>query len=322
MESYIISMFKQLANMTSGEQKKFIDWKIANANIVKCVKTSDIQRRYPEIDYYIKTNKRNIKKKECFKNAGKLCTEIEGVYYVEGEVSLYGVPIKHAWNRIDDKYFDVTIDFIFNNSLPFNEYVKIIEMHTKEYMKFLIEYKHWGGFVSEKYIKDRISFHPKLSENLMADNYYKALGINTSSNNKVKYDYNIVAQINDTYIVKNPSSLNEFDSNVRAIADRNGNLYVAMNDGFFNHGDIADALILKKQIVCPLYDYTLDKRKDREEGGIYSRQKEFLILNRCIDSNIFIQSDSTVWEGEYSERIIRRVKEKNPQFSIHISFIH
>ena len=146
-ESQIINYFKQFAKMTSGNQKDFWDWKLENAQVLTHVKTDEIRDQYPEIDEWIKNNKVNIVQKQCFRNAGQLCINVDGVDYVEGEILYHGIPMEHAWNKIDGKYFDITKDILFPHNSDYAEYVKIIELDVKEYSRFLFKYKHWGGFI-------------------------------------------------------------------------------------------------------------------------------------------------------------------------------
>ena len=131
-ESQIINYFKQFAKMTSGNQKDFWDWKLENAQVLTHVKTDEIRDQYPEIDEWIKNNKVNIVQKQCFRNAGQLCINVDGVDYVEGEILYHGIPIEHAWNKIDGKYFDITKDILFPHNSDYAEYVKIIELDVKE----------------------------------------------------------------------------------------------------------------------------------------------------------------------------------------------
>jgi len=80
--------------------------------------------------------------------------ECDGVMYVEGEISYHRVPIEHAWNKIDDKYFDITKDILFSTNSDYAEYVKIIELDVMELLSFMNETGTYGGFLIEKFKKD------------------------------------------------------------------------------------------------------------------------------------------------------------------------
>ena len=66
----------------------------------------------------------------------------------------------------------------------------------------------------------------------------------------------LVGNTNDTNIYMNPTNLNNFEPEVRAITDVNGNLYVAQLDGDFTHAEIVNLLTKKgmlKQKVKHLF---------------------------------------------------------------------
>jgi len=506
--SKIINYYKQFAKLTSGNQKDFWEWKIANAEILRHVKTDDIRKEYPEIDEYLKNNVHNVRQKECYKNAGELCINVEGVDYVEGEISFKGIPIEHAWNKIDGKYFDITKDILFPHNSDYAEYVKIIELDVKEYSRFLFKYKHWGGFILEKYLKDnhiKESYYPRLFEDVIdkarermfymrsdepepveerdkvVAKFERELGDVSVIKNPAKvknlaedirgvidkegnlyvpsqnwgshtdilralekvgiieaqqswwnklpktfvtvqrlyaktnkdvfvigesvealnnedegyrekwalpdietcrdvfrpfiekarkknpnfkfYEYtranlydhpdikqkiyegealskyyerkfgiprknefnyvdedieDVVAYVENTPIIKNPKLFEGFDSGVRIIIDKKGNLYVAKYDGMFNHGMMANALMKAGEIDTIKYN---EKGKtDKELAGIYDDQKNFLLVSRLHNTNKIIQSDTFEWEGKETELLIKRLKNKHPQFEFYLRY--
>ena len=108
-------------------------------------------------------------------------------------------------------------------------------------------------------------------------------------------------------VFKNPKSLTNFDKNARAIGDAEGNLYVAQENGWFNHGSMAFSL-----------------RLARTNMDIYDNDEDFVLLHRNGESNGFGLSDST---ADYAARnydnlentkyILRALKEKNPQYDFY-----
>jgi len=235
-ESQIINYFKQFAKMTSGNQKDFWDWKLENAQVLTHVKTDEIRDQYPEIDEWIKNNKVNIVQKQCFRNAGQLCINVDGVDYVEGEILYHGIPIEHAWNKIDGKYFDITKDILFPHNSDYAEYVKIIELDVKEYSRFLFKYKHWGGFILEKYLKDnhiKESFYPRLFEDGLDAARERMFNMHSApqkGHRSTKDKQEIVGKVSGAYgptnIIKNPKTLKGIDDDSRGVIDKEGNLYV------------------------------------------------------------------------------------------------
>ena len=105
-------------------------------------------------------------------------------------------------------------------------------------------------------------------------------------------------------VYKNPKSLIKFDYEVRAISDNQGNLYVALVNESFNHGEMAAHIGLV--------------------GGddtIYDRITDYLLLNRVKDKDVFGFADSSEEEYNQSNEDRKRVIEllslvgrRNPQF--------
>ena len=168
-------------------------------------------------------------------------------------------------------------------------------------------------------------FYPRLFESSLISKYYqKKFGIEPSYKEH-KYedtlsseDENVVAKINHTPIVKNPKSFEGFDSDVRVIIDKMGNMYVAKYDKLFNHGMMANALVSAGEINTFWYNH--DAKFSKDIHGIYEDQENFLLLNRLYNTNKIIQSDTFVWEGRKTERLIKRLKMKHPQFQFHLRY--
>lgn len=323
-ESTIISYIEGFLDILpeDGKQREFLEWKLKNAKLLTHVKTDEISKEYPEIGEYIKRNLHDINMKECYRNAGKLAMDVPGVDYIEGEISYHGIPIEHAWNKIDGKYFDITKDILFPKNSDYAEYVKIIELPAKEMLEFVMKYKHWGGWIVEKYKKDHgltETYYPRIDESDAMDRYYARKGIITSYEpGFLKGKYIEVAAVGDkrTPIVKNPKTLEGFDLRVRAISDKKGNIYIAMHDGDFNHGMMGNALMAAGVIQTKKYNEYESNYMNVE--GVYADQKNFLLLNRVPGTYQFVPSDVFEWEGTYSELLFKKVKSKNPHFSFHI----
>jgi len=55
-------------------------------------------------------------------------------------------------------------------------------------------------------------------------------------------------------------------------------------------------------------------------NGIYDNQKHFLLLNRLKDENIFIPSDTFQHMGETTNKMLKTLKIKNPQFDYNLRY--
>lgn len=161
----------------------------------------------------------------------------------------------------------------------------------------------------------------KLLESSAMDKYYeKKFGITRDYNTEDVNSYNIVAKVGkyQVAIVKNPKSLEGFDSDVRAISDEKGDLYVAYKRQYFNHGDMANALI-KAGLIDTLV-YNQDAIKEPDLQGVYEDQNHFLLFNRLEDEDVFVPSDTFEWEGAETEKLLKAVKEKHPQFKFDLKY--
>jgi hypothetical protein len=111
-------------------------------------------------------------------------------------------------------------------------------------------------------------------------------------------------------IYKNPKTLKKFDEEVRAILDKDGNIYVAIKDGMFDHGMIA---------------YGVGFAKDRI--GIYKDLDNYVLLCRIYNKNSFGLSDSSDSYANISDdnrkkinEILYKAKIKNPQYNFYDKF--
>lgn len=111
----VMNYLEALCKMNSHpKQKAFFEWQLNNARNVEMTLVKDICLKYPEIGEYVK--KENIAIKQCYMNSAKLAMVVPGVSMVEGFVSVAGIPIEHAWNKIGDEYFDLTQDIALGSN--------------------------------------------------------------------------------------------------------------------------------------------------------------------------------------------------------------
>ena len=106
-------------------------------------------------------------------------------------------------------------------------------------------------------------------------------------------------------IYKNPRSLKGFEEDVRAVSDKNGNLYIAQTDGNFVHREFEDIM----------------------NTDIYDIEKNIGWM-RIADTNNFGYSDSSDHKTEYAgdtlklsvEIRIKKLREKSPQYGFHSEY--
>lgn len=164
-------------------------------------------------------------------------------------------------------------------------------------MKIIIteqQFKKITEGVGDKYLENKFGFEPEFAD------FEKIYSQQQMSDGPIAYIKNVP-------VYKNPKSLNLFDADVRAIADSDGNLYVALHDGEFYHGMMAHAIGMA-----------------RDPNSIYSSLKNVILLQRVGKTNSFGVSDTSareIWKHEpkYIE-IINKMKSTNPAYKIHLRY--
>lgn len=131
-----------MVKITSGKQQ---DYFRAQLNSAKPVKVESLHSVL-SLDEIRVVKRLGIKVKECYHNAWKVATTIPGVKYVEGYTFLYGIPIEHAWNEKDGKYFDVTEELALQNKLN-SDYTAILELDELEVYRYAEKTGHSGSYI-------------------------------------------------------------------------------------------------------------------------------------------------------------------------------
>lgn len=152
MENNLLKYIKTLASVTSGQQKEFFEAELANAKIVKCVPLCEVftSEEINVIKNYVKPQK-----KECYKNAHLLCVWFpEKAQYVEGLTSCCGLGIDHAFNKIGDKYVDITMELCLKEDITAKEYLSIGEYNLNTINEVVLDTKYYGGIFREIFIKN------------------------------------------------------------------------------------------------------------------------------------------------------------------------
>ena len=160
----IIDMLNLFAQNSSGVSQKLYKQKINDANSVDVVQLSEVFN-----DDEIEEIKKRIhpQPKCCYENAWKLCDrfEYEGkheIKYCEGYLNMKGLPIEHAFNKVDGKYVDITKELAINKNIE-DTYIAVGEYNTDEVRNILIQ----NGFYGDIY---NTIFLNKYKENIKDSN--------------------------------------------------------------------------------------------------------------------------------------------------------
>lgn len=152
-----------------------------------------------------------------------------------------------------------------------------------------------GEGVADKYAEKEFNI-----PNTGKDDYYRATAALPPDPSMGEYIGVVMGDVNGrteilSRIFKSPKNLSQFDSNTRAVTDKQGNLYVAEKDGNFYHDDLMDAIA--------------------KTGA----QNSFMQWYRMRTSNIFALSGSYMelyrkQTRELEDEFYNNAKKANPQF--------
>lgn len=109
-------------------------------------------------DYELKIIRDVLKpqKQQCYRNAHLLCQLFpERVRYCEGKTNAF-IPIDHAFNRVGDKYVDITFEFALNDpDLLGYEYVVFGEYDLPEIERMTKKTGYYGDIYRLAYMERR-----------------------------------------------------------------------------------------------------------------------------------------------------------------------
>ena len=139
---HILSFY---AANASGYQKKLYQDKLNDADSVDIVSIRDVfdEKTINKIKKYV-----NPKPKCCYENAYKLCDRLFGdgydIKYCEGYLNYKGLPIDHAFNCVDGKYVDITVELGIKRELD-DTYVKYCEYDIDTVREILLQNGFYGN---------------------------------------------------------------------------------------------------------------------------------------------------------------------------------
>lgn len=152
-ENKIIKELRQLAEIMDGKAKKYYESMIADATPVRITPLSEVFN-----EYEINMIKRVIKPeaKQCYKNASDLCVLFpDRIKYVEGRFTVCRLfSTEHAWNKVGDKYIDITMEIALERNPDEEEYIALVEYDESEILPYLFESKVYGGIYRQKFLEN------------------------------------------------------------------------------------------------------------------------------------------------------------------------
>ena len=129
-ENQIINELLWLSEKMFGKQKAYYDRMLADATPIQIAPLSEVFDE--ETIKLIKTQIRP-EPKLCFKNATLLCTMFpDRVKYVEGKFTVaHTISTEHAWNKVGDKYIDITMEIALECNPSEEEYIALLDQEAE-----------------------------------------------------------------------------------------------------------------------------------------------------------------------------------------------
>ncbi len=77
------------------------------------------------------------------------------VRYIEGRFSYLGLPIEHAFNRIGDKYIDITVELALKEDVSEHKYMAYAEYDSEQIFEAAIETGYYGNYYQYYRMKEK-----------------------------------------------------------------------------------------------------------------------------------------------------------------------
>lgn len=153
-ENQIIKELRQLAEIMQDKQKAYYDKMLADATPIRIAPLSEV---FDEETIRMIKEAIDPQPKECYRNATMLCELFKGIVsYVEGRFTVCGLfSTEHAWNKIEDKYIDITAELALGRTNPNEEkYIALGEYDDNEVLSYCIQSKVYGGIYEQKFLEN------------------------------------------------------------------------------------------------------------------------------------------------------------------------
>lgn len=150
-KSYLTQDIEVIAKCCTGTQKKYYQQVLDSAKEIDVVLLNEVftKEEIRDIKRYARPEK-----KMCYKNATLLMQLFpDKVKYVEGRVSVCGLGIDHAFNKVGDKYIDVTFELCLREDVRCHDYISIGEYDIDTVAKVIVETKQYGNVFKSLLLK-------------------------------------------------------------------------------------------------------------------------------------------------------------------------
>lgn len=146
VDAGIKQMLEFFAQNMSGVQAELFKQKAEDADSIDIVRLNDVftEQEIQEIKRRVRPQQ-----KMCYENAYKLMDRFaydsdHEIEYVEGYINMKGFPIEHAFNKVDGKYVDITVELALRKDPSEDTYVKIGEFDLDTVREILLQNQFYG----------------------------------------------------------------------------------------------------------------------------------------------------------------------------------
>lgn len=136
-----------------GRQAEFYRQMLKDAKPIEVVRLSEVFTEFQimEIKRIVKP-----KVKECYRNALLFAQYFPDVKYVEGKMTCCGAfGIEHAWNKVGDKYVDITMELALQRDPTKEEYMALGEYDQETVVSICTELGWYGNIYPILYNKQK-----------------------------------------------------------------------------------------------------------------------------------------------------------------------
>lgn len=152
-ENSIISELRKMYNIVRGSiQESYYQRMLNDAKPIEITPLSEVLTTE---QIAVIRSAVNPKPKECFKNATLLCNCLgKDCKYIEGKMTICGtIPVEHAWNKIGDKYVDITMELALDRNPKEEKYVALGEYDINDVMDVCVEQGYYGNIYQARFIQ-------------------------------------------------------------------------------------------------------------------------------------------------------------------------
>lgn len=151
----IVRYVSEIASISSGAGKDYYSQMLKD---IKPVVVHPLREIFTEDEIGRIRRAVHPKQKACYENAfhfssrlGELGREI---LYCEGFVTVFGLPIEHAFNKVDGVYVDITLELALNDDLSDRNYAVLGEWTDSKALAVMAKEGYYGEVYRQEFFRN------------------------------------------------------------------------------------------------------------------------------------------------------------------------